>query len=57
MGSSFDTWNDVAGAYYMGASSSWEVIWLVVSIVFCVWALVLGSRHELDAYNKAEKDD
>jgi len=54
MGSNFDTWNDVAGPIYMGANSSWEVIWLIVSIVMCLAALWVGSRHELDAYKKAD---
>ena len=54
MGSAFDTWNDVDGAYYMGAGTSWEVIWLLLSIVICVVALWMGARHELDAYKSAE---
>ncbi len=48
MGAPFDTgsWNDVAGAYYMGASSSWEGIWLIVSIVMCLLALYYGVINE-----------
>ncbi len=57
MGSAFDTWNDIAGPIYMGANSSWETIWLVVSVACCVLALVVGSRHELDAYKKAARDE
>ena len=52
MGSAFDTWNDIAGPYYMGANSSWEVIWLLVAIALCILPLIVGSRHELDAYKK-----
>jgi hypothetical protein len=54
MGSAFDSWNDVTGPIYMGANTSFEMIWLIVSIIFCVIALVAGSRHELEAYKKAE---
>lgn len=55
MGSAIDTWNDIAGPIYMGANSSWEHIWLIASIVMCVAALIVGSRHELDAYKKVER--
>ena len=54
MGSSFDSWNDIAGAIYMGSGSSWEHIWLWVSIAMCVVALCVGHMHESDAYKKAE---
>ena len=40
------------GPIYMGANTSWEVIWTVIAIGVCVLALVMGSRHELDAYKK-----
>lgn len=56
MGSSFDSWDGVEGAYYMGAGTSWELIWLVVSIAMCVYACYVGAKHELDAYKEAEKD-
>ncbi|MEM9145339.1 MAG: hypothetical protein AAGC57_04010 [Pseudomonadota bacterium] len=52
MGSPFDTWNDVSGPIYMGASSGWEFIWFCVAAGLCVLALIVGSRHELDAYRK-----
>lgn len=52
MGSHFDNWAFVEGAYYMGANTSWEVIWTLVAVGLCVIALVSGSRHELDAYKK-----
>ena len=54
MGSAFDTWNEIAGPIYMGANTSWETIWLAVSAAICVIALVIGSRHELDAYKKMD---
>ena len=55
MGFSIDTWNEIAGPIYMGANSSWETIWLAVSVAICVLALVIGSRHEPDAYKKMDK--
>ena len=54
MSSAFDTWNEIAGPIYMGANSSWETIWLAVSVAICVVALFVGSRHELDAYKKMD---
>ena len=55
MGSAFDTWNEIAGPIYMGANSSWEMTWTLVSAAVCVLALVIGSRHELEAYKKMDK--
>ncbi|MEM8755613.1 MAG: hypothetical protein AAGF90_21840 [Pseudomonadota bacterium] len=55
MGSAFDSFDGIEGAYYIGAGTSWELIWLVVSVAMCVLALWVGSRHELDAYKKAER--
>ena len=56
MGSDISDWAEAAGAIYMGANSSWEIIWTVVAAGCLVLALVVGSKHELDAYNKAEED-
>ena len=53
MGSSFDTWNGVEGAYYTGAGSG-EMLWLIISIILCVLALIFGAKHELGAYKKAQ---
>lgn len=55
MGSHFDNWDAVEGAIYMGANTSWEGIWVVVAAACCVLALVVGSKHELDAYKKMDK--
>ena len=52
MGYFTDTWNEIAGAMYIGHGTSWEVTWTVVSVACCVLALVVGSRHELDAYKR-----
>ena len=56
MGSAFETWTEVAGPIYMGANTSWEFIWTLVVVGLLVGALVVGSRHELDAYKKAERN-
>jgi hypothetical protein len=47
------TWNDVAGALYMASGSTG--LWTAISVVCCVIALVVGSRHELDAYKKMKQ--
>ena len=52
MGSAFDNWEAFTGPLYMGAGSSWEVIWFLVAAAICVLALVAGSRHELDSYRR-----
>lgn len=60
MGSAFDTWNDVVasgGAYYPGVGTSWEMIWLLISIAICVVALWIGGKHESDAYRRAGSDN
>lgn len=55
MGSAFSNWEEFTGPIYMGANSSMEVVWTLVSVALCVVALVIGSRHELDAYKKLKK--
>lgn len=54
MGFDIDTWNDFAGAMFMGAGSDWTLIWTILSMVCCVVALIVGSKHELDAYKRAD---
>lgn len=46
------TWNDTAGAIYMTAGG--PMLWTFIAAGLCVLALVVGSKHELDAYKKAE---
>lgn len=55
MGSAFSDWALFEGPLYMGANSGWEVIWTLVAASMCVVALVVGSRHELDAYKKMKQ--
>ena len=54
MGSDIKDWAAVEGAYYTGYGSG-ELLWLIVAIVLCIVPLVIGSRHELDAYKKLKK--
>ena len=56
MGFDIANWDAVEGALYMGAGTNWEVIWTLIAALVCIWALIMGSRHELDAYQKAEND-
>lgn len=56
MGAPFEgAWETVTGAMYMGAGTSWETIWLVVSIAICVLAIWKGGKDEATSYRKAEK--
>lgn len=55
MGTDITTWNDAAGAIYNGVGTSWELIWLVVSIAMCCAAIWVGGKHEAEAYRKVEK--
>ncbi len=55
MGSAFTDWAQATGPMYMGANTSWEVIWLLVSVALCVYALISGSAHELRSYKKLKK--
>ncbi|MEM7190870.1 MAG: hypothetical protein AAF439_14770 [Pseudomonadota bacterium] len=55
MGFAIDTWNDIAGPIYMGANSSWEVTWTLVSAACCILALVVGSMHEKAAYRREDE--
>ena len=52
MGFDIADWTTHTGAMYMGAGTSWEVIWTLISAAICVLELVIGSRHELDAYKR-----
>lgn len=54
MGTSITDWATVTAEYYTGAGGS-EGLWLIVAIVLCIVPLVIGSKHELDAYKKLKK--
>lgn len=52
IGTTITDWSAVDGAYYAGAGS--EAIWLFLSMLLCIAALIAGSRHEKAAYRKAK---
>lgn len=54
MGTTITDWAAVEGAYYTGAGGS-EMIWFIIAVVLCIASLVVGSKHELDAYKKLKK--
>ena len=47
-------WTDAA-SYYVGAGGG-ELVWLLVSIGLCVLALLVGGKHERDAYRRRENE-
>ena len=55
MGSQFTDWVQATGPMYMGANGIMEVVWTVISVAVCIWALIARSKHELDAYKKIKK--
>ncbi|MGB0928038.1 MAG: hypothetical protein ACPGVA_12550 [Pikeienuella sp.] len=46
------SWNDTANAIYMTGGG--ETLWTLISAGLCIIALIIGSRHELDAYKRAD---
>jgi len=50
MGAKFSNWALYEGPLYMGANTSWEVIWTLLAAILCIVAIVSGSRHEHKAY-------
>ena len=55
MGYDIKKWAELKDAIYMGANTNWEVIWLGISVACCVLALIVGSKHELDAYKREQE--
>ncbi len=51
MGSPIDSW-DGAEAYFTGAGGSSPMIFLILSLVVCVGAIVYGATLEEKAYKK-----
>lgn len=54
MGTEIKDWATVEGAYYVGYGSG-EFMWLIIAIILCIVPLIVGSKHELDAYKKVQK--
>jgi hypothetical protein len=52
IGTTITDWAAVDGAYYAGQGT--EGIWLGLSMLLCIVALVAGARHEKTAYRKAD---
>jgi hypothetical protein len=54
MGWGYDeaSWNGVGGAFYTAIGS--EMLWVAISIVCCVAALIVGTGHEKSAYRREE---
>lgn len=52
IGTDITDWAAVEGAYYAGMGS--EAVWLVLSIILCLGALVFGALHEKSAYRKTK---
>lgn len=50
-----ENWDAASGPIYMGANSSWEVIWTVLAAAVCVWVIIAANRHEHEAYKKLKK--
>lgn len=50
------TWDGFTGSYYTGFGSGSEGLWLVLSIALCLVALVVGVRHEKEAYERSEME-
>jgi hypothetical protein len=50
IGTNITDWNTVDGAYYAGQGT--EAVWLGLSVLLCVAALIAGLRHEKKAYSK-----
>ncbi len=46
IGAPFEFWDAVAGASYYAGLGGGELIWLVISIVLCVLAILVGHSHE-----------
>lgn len=55
MGYDLENIDALSGAMYMGAGGSLPMIFLIISIIVCVLACIIGSKHELDAYKKIKK--
>ena len=55
MGFGIETWNDIAGAMFMGAGTSSTLIWTLISAACCVIALIVGGAHEKAAYRREEE--
>lgn len=49
IGSPIDSWDKATDAAYYVGQGSGEAIWLLISIILCIVALIWGHRHEAAA--------
>ncbi len=47
------TWDGFQGAFYTGVGNG-ELLWLLATMVLLIVAVVLGARHEQEAYEAVE---
>lgn len=47
--------DEMNGAIFMGVGGSTPMIWFLLALVLCIFALLSGQKHEHDAYKRLEK--
>ena len=55
MGFDYASVDDMTGAIFMGAGTSMSMVWFILAVLVCLYALWSGQRHEHDAYKKLKK--
>ena len=55
MGFDLASVDEVTGAIFMGAGSSMSMVWFILAVLVCLYALWSGQKHEHDAYKKLKK--
>jgi len=55
MGFDYASVDDMTGAIFMGAGTSMSMIWFLLAVLVCLYALWSGQKHEHDAYKKLKK--
>lgn len=53
MGSPIESWDGVT-AFFTGAGGATPAIFLLLSLAFCIGALVYGARHETESYERLD---
>ena len=56
MGFDLASTEDMTGAIFMGAGGSMSMIWFLLAVAVCIYALWSGQRHEHDAYKKLKNN-
>jgi len=55
MGFSLSNVDEMSGPIFMGAGGSTPMLWFVLAVLICLFALWSGQKHEHDAYKKLKK--